>query len=393
MPRLVALALAGGPAYVDAVSKVWEAGDAIAPIDPRLPRSEAEQVMAALAPAAVIEADGEIRSLPGGLPVEDGDAAVVATSGTTGRPKGVIHTHEGVAASANATSVALSVDPAADKWLACLPLAHIGGLAVVMRSLVTGTPVEVHDQFNAAATLDAVARGATLVSLVTRALNQIPSDSFRAILLGGAAPPPDRPANVIATYGLTETGSGIVYERRPLDGVEIDIARRGALGGPPDSATDSATDGATDSEGEIRLRGPMLFRAYRHDPDPFDADGWFATGDLGHWGDDGRLVVDGRRGDVIVTGGEKVWPSRIEALLTRRDDVAEIALIGRPDSDWGHRVVAVVVPTDPSSPPTLDGLRAATKEAFPPWCAPHDLELRRDLPKTSLGKIRRDQLV
>lgn len=385
MPRLVALALAGGPAYVDAISKVWAAGDAIAPIDPRLPRSEAKQVMAAVAPSAVIEADGEIRSLPDGLPVEEGDAAVVATSGTTGRPKAVIHTHDGVAASANATSVALAVDPTTDKWLACLPLAHIGGLAVVMRSLVTETPVEVHDQFNAAATLDAVARGATLVSLVTRALNQIPSDIFRAILLGGAAPPPGRPANVIATYGMTETGSGIVYERRPLDGVGIDIARRGALGGPANS-----TPG---SEGEIRLRGPMLFRAYRHDPDPFDADGWFATGDLGHWGDDGRLVVDGRRGDVIVTGGEKVWPSRIEALLSRRDDVAEIALVGRPDSDWGHRVVAVVVPTDPSSPPTLDGLRAATKEAFPPWCAPHDLELRPELPKTSLGKIRRDQLI
>ncbi|MGF1595880.1 MAG: class I adenylate-forming enzyme family protein [Acidimicrobiales bacterium] len=370
MPRLVALALPGGPRYVDALRRVWDAGDAIAPLDLRLPRAEQARVLAALAPAAVIEGDGEPRSLPDGAPVEPGDAAVVATSGTTGLPKGVIHTHRSIEASALATSAALGVDPATDRWLACLPLAHIGGLAVVMRSLVSGTPVEVHDGFDADAVLDAAGRGATLVSLVTRALNQIPADAFRAVLIGGAAPPPDRPSNVIATYGMTETGSGVVYERRALDGVEIDI----------------------DDGGEIRLRGPMLFRAYRHDPDPFAPGGWFPTGDLGRWGEDGRLVVDGRRGDVIVTGGEKVWPTRIEALLGDLADVAEIALVGRPDPDWGHRVVAVVVPTDPEQPPTLDDLRAITRQEFPAWCAPRQLELRSALPRTSLGKIRRDLL-
>lgn len=107
MSRLVALALRGGPAYVDAVKRVWDDGDAIAPLDHRLPRAEAETVMAALAPAAVIEDDGDIRSLQGGLPLEPGDAAVVATSGTTGAPKAVIHTHDGVLASALATSSAL----------------------------------------------------------------------------------------------------------------------------------------------------------------------------------------------------------------------------------------------------------------------------------------------
>ena len=370
MPRLVALALPGGPAYVEAIERVWAAGDAIAPLDPRLPRHEAERVLAALAPSAVIEADGEPRSLPGGQPLEEGDAAVVATSGTTGDPKAVIHTHDSVAASAQATSTALAVDPATDRWLACLPLAHIGGLAVVMRSIVTGTPVEVTDGFDPAEARAAADRGATLVSLVTRALNQIESDRFRTILIGGAAPPPDRAPNVIATYGMTETGSGLIYDREPLDGVEIDVA--------PD--------------GEIRLRGPMLFRAYRHDPDPFDADGWFPTGDLGRWGEDGLIMVDGRRGDVIVTGGEKVWPSPIESFLARRPEVAEIALFGQPDPEWGHRVVAAVVPADPADPPTLEALRAATRERFGPWCAPRQLELVEALPKTSLGKVRRDLL-
>lgn len=370
MTQLVALALPGGPGYVEAIKRVWDAGDAVAPLDPRLPAAEAAVVMGALAPAAVIEADGERRSLEGGQPVETGDALVIATSGTTGRPKAVIHTHDGIQASSEATSRALGVDPAGDRWLACLPLAHIGGLAVVLRSILTGTPVEVHDRFDPAATVAATERGATLVSLVTRALNQVPADAFRTILIGGAAPPADRPANVVATYGSTETGSGVLYDRRPLDGVEIDLA----------------------AGGEIRLRGPMLFRAYRHDPDPFDAGGWFRTGDIGRWGDDGLLLVDGRRGDVIVTGGEKVWPARIEAFLTERADVAEAALVGRPDPDWGHRVVAVVVAGDPANPPTLDGLRQAVKDRFGSWSAPRELELRASLPRTALGKIQRDRL-
>lgn len=367
MARLVALALPGGPAYTEAIRRVWDAGDAIAPLDLRLPPAERDRVLAVLAPGAVIEADGEIRSLDGGRPVERGDAAVVATSGTTGEPKAVIHTHDSVRASAVATSKALTVDPTADRWLACLPLAHIGGLAVVMRSIVTGTPVEVHDGFDPAATLDAADRGATLVSLVTRALNQVPADRFRTVLIGGAAPPPDRPSNVIATYGMTETGSGIVYDRTPLDDLEI----------------------AIDDDGEIHLRGPMLFRAYRHDPDPLD-DGWFATGDLGRWGEDGRLLVDGRRGDVIVTGGEKVWPARIEAFLAERADIAEVALVGRPDPDWGHRVVAVVVPTAGAEPPDLDELRAVVGDRFGRWCAPRELVVAPSLPRTNLGKVRRD---
>ncbi len=370
MARLVALALPGGDRFVDAVRRVWDAGDAVAPVDLRLPRAERERVLAALAPEAIIEDDGEIRSLDGGRPVEDGDGAVVATSGTTGEPKAVIHTHRSIAASAAATSDALSVDPDADRWLACLPLAHIGGLAVVMRSIVTGTALEVHDGFDPSAVLDAADRGATLVSLVTRALNQVPAEAFRTILIGGAAPPPDRPANVIATYGMTETGSGIVYDRRPLDGVEI----------------------AIDDGDEIHLRGPMLFRAYRHDPDPLD-DGWFATGDLGRWGDDGRLIVDGRRGDVIVTGGEKVWPARIEAFLAERADVAEVALVGRPDPEWGHRVVAVVVPAPDRPAPPLGELREVVGERFGRWCAPRELVVVDALPRTGLGKVRRDRVV
>ena len=367
MGRLVALALPGGPSYETAIRRVWDAGDAIAPLDSRLPKQEQDRVLAALRPGAIIEADGEPRSLDGGLAVEQGDAVVVATSGTSGHPKGVVHTHQSVAASAWATSAALNVNSETDRWLACLPLAHIGGLAVVLRSVVTGTPVEIHDGFSAAAVIDAASRGATLVSLVTRALNQVPADLFRTVLIGGAAPPTDRPQNVIATYGMTETGSGIVYDTTPLDGAEISLA----------------------ADGEILLRGPMLFRAYRDGESPLNADGWFPTGDLGSWSLEGHLVVQGRRGDVIVTGGEKVWPQPVEQLLAARPDVAQVAVIGRPDPDWGHRVVAVVVTTPGHADPELDDLRQSVTEQLPAWAAPKSVEFVNDLPRTSLGKVQR----
>ncbi len=382
MGRLLALALPGGPRYTAAIERAWAAGDAIAPLDNRLPESEQRRVMAVLKPGAVLEADGEIRTLDGGMPTEEGDAVVIATSGTSGRPKAVIHTHRSVEASAAATSKALDVDPSTDRWLACLPLAHIGGLAVVMRSIVTGTDVEVHDGFDAAAVIDAAGRGATLVSMVTRALNQVPAELFRAILIGGAAPPPDRAANVIATYGLTETGSGVVYETDPLDGLEITI-------GPPPADPSIRTPGL---EGEIHLRGPMLFRGYRSMPNPFDANGWFPTGDLGSWGPDGELRVAGRRGDVIVTGGEKVWPEPVERLLLQRADITDAAVIGRPDPDWGHRVVAVLVVADGHPTPTVDDLRDTIGRELPVWAVPKDIEVIGSLPRTSLGKLQRTLL-
>lgn len=386
MGRLVALALPGGPDYPTAVKRVWEAGDAIAPLDPRLPEAATGRLLDVLRPSAMMDADGRIHALADGVAVDDEDALVIATSGTSGRPKGVVHTHRSIAASASAISAALEVDPTTDRWLACLPLAHIGGLSVVLRSIVTGTPVEVHDGFDAKAVMAAADRGASLTSLVTRALNQIDAKRFRTILVGGGAPPAVRPPNTVATYGMTETGSGVVYSGRfgqtTLDGLEVTI-------GPPDEPA------APGEEGEIHLRGPMLFRGYRRVDggldEPFVEGGWFPTGDLGSL-HDGQLRVRGRRGDMIATGGEKVWPEPVERLLLARPDVAEVAVIGRPDPEWGHRVVAVIVPTDDAAPPTLDAVRATVTAEMPIWAAPKDLELVADLPRTSLGKIRRNQL-
>ncbi len=402
MKRLVALALPPGPSYIDAIRRAWDAGDAVAPIDQRLPPGETQAVLDVLGPDVIVDSDGPHRQ-PGqrgrsdqadGHPedsLEAGDALVMATSGTSGRPKAVVHTHESIAASAWATSAALEVDPDRDRWLACLPLAHIGGLSVVLRSMVSDTPVEIHPEFDASAAIDAARRGATLVSLVTRALNQVSAELFRTILVGGAAPPPDRPTNVLATYGMTESGSGVVYDdgRRSilLDGVELSI-------GPP-TADGNPTIGTPDADDEIHIRGPMLFRAYRipgrAEQRPFDANGWFATGDLGRWGPDDRLVVAGRRGDVIVTGGEKVWPEPVERVIGARDDVAEVAVVGRPDPEWGQRVTAVLVAAGPTGP-SLAAVRETVQSELPVWAAPKAIEFVSALPRTALGKVRRSAL-
>jgi O-succinylbenzoic acid--CoA ligase len=303
------------------------------------------------------------------VPVDDGDALVVATSGSTGDPRGVVLTHAAVAASATATSDRLGVGPG-DAWLACLPLCHVGGLSVVTRALLTGTPLTVLPGFEPEAVMDAARSGATLVSLVPTALARIDASRFRVIVLGGARPPQDRPANTVTTYGMTETGSGVVYDGVPLDGVEVRI----------------------DDRGEIHLRGPMLLRCYRDGTRPLDPEGWLATGDLGRWQPDGRLHVDGRKGDLIITGGENVWPEPVEAVLRTHPAVADVAVAGRPDPEWGQRVTALVVPADPGAPPTLDQLRDHVKEVLPGFCAPRSMALVSSIPRTALGKIRRAAL-
>ena len=368
MPDLVAIDLPGGPRFVAALEAAWEAGDAVAPLDQRLAPPGRQLLLDMLRPAAVVGAEGRERR-GGGVPVDEGDALVVATSASTGAPKGVVLTHAAVAASAEATSARLGVDPAAHRWLACLPLNHIGGLSVVTRALHTGTPLTVLAGFDAAQ-VSAMAAANVLVSLVPTALARVRAAWFYKVVLGGSAPPAALPANVVATYGMTETGSGVVYDGAPLDGVEISIS--------PAS--------------EVLLRGPMLLRAYRDGTTPLDGQGWFATGDAGTVDGSGRLQIKGRISDLIITGGENVWPAAVENILRRHPGVVEVAVSSRPDPEWGERVVACIVPADPVGPPSLDDLRALVSEQFAAFAAPKELLILDALPRTSIGKVRRQEL-
>ena len=374
MGELVALNLPAGPGFVDALQSAWDAGDAVLPLDTRLPKAATVLLLEDLRPARVVSSDGSHR-LERPVPTEPGDALVVATSGTTGEPKGVIHTHASITASAVATSAALTVDPASDRWVACLPLAHIGGLSVITRSLVTGTPCTVLARFDPAEVESEARLGATLVSLVATVLGRTDVSGFRSVLLGGSAPPSALPGNVVTTYGMTETGSGCVYDGQPLDGVELRIG-----------------DGSLGALGEVLVRGPMLLRAYRDGTDPRIGDGWFPTGDGGELGTDGLLTVFGRMAEVIVTGAEKVWPKPVEDVLLEHPDVAEVAVWKRIDPVWGERVVAWVVPVPGRPEPRLEALREMVAERMARWAAPRELVLVGALPKTAGGKVRRSAL-
>ncbi len=176
--------------------------------------------------------------------------------------------------------------------------------------------------------------------------------------------------NVVHTYGLTESGGGVVYDGLPLDGVEVRVV-----------------------DGQVQLRGAPLLRAYRDGTDPRSPDGWLATGDLGCIEPGtGRLSVVGRAGDLIVTGGENVWPTEVEAALAAHPDIEAVAVAGRDDPEWGQRVVAWIVPVAGADAPSLPELRAWAKEQLPAHAVPRELCVVPALPRTALGKVRRTEL-
>ncbi len=364
--------------FVDRLRRAWDAGDAVLPLDTRLPLEARQGLVRRMGAAELVGQDAALWGLPDARPVEDGDALVVPTSGSTGDPKGVVLTHEALAAHAAAVHDHLGVGPGSgDRWLACLPLGHVGGLGVVVRALLEDIALEVHGRFDADAVTAARDAGATLTSLVPTALDRIGADGWRWVVLGGSSDTvASRPPNVVRTYGMTETGGGVVYDRRPLPGVAVEARA-----------------------GELWIRSPTLARGLRQ-PDGsvldrrVERDGalWLPTGDAGRVDPDGTVHVDGRLDEMVVTGGENVWPTAVERALATHPGVAEVAVAGRPDPEWGQRVVAWVVPTDRADPPALAALRDHAAATLPRHAAPRQLVLVDALPRTPLGKVARAAL-
>jgi O-succinylbenzoic acid--CoA ligase len=380
---LVAIGLPPGPGWMDLVHEVWAAGAALLPVDSRLPAAEADSLLHLARPTVVVtDEDGRpvARRRDEGIPVADGVILVIHTSGTAGDPKLVQFDRGAIDGAVAASTLALEATPR-DPWLCCLPLAHVGGMLVLLRGVLLEAPVTVHRSFDP--TLVAAERGVAFVSVVPRMLRRLLDaaadvSGFRAILVGGAHLSPDlrvraerAGAHIVETYGLTESCGGVVYDGLPLPGVEMRV----------------------NDEGGIELRGPTLMLGYRFDDEAtkaaFTDDGWLRPGDAGEIDAEGRLHVVGRIDDLINSGGEKVWPQEVEAVLREHPKVAEIGVGGRLDAEWGQRVVAFVVPRDGSSPPTLGELRDHVAERLGRHKAPRELVLVGELPRTFSGKLRR----
>ena len=298
---------------------------------------------------------------------------VIHTSGTTAAPKPVELTHGNFAASAAASARNLGVEPD-DRWLCVLPLFHVGGLSILTRSAIYGTCAVIHERFDPDAVRNTLGAGeATLVSLVPTMLRRLreaglsEAPALRAALLGGGPVPSDllewaRSAGlpVVPTYGMTETCSQIATPRL-LPGVEVRTSRAG----------------------ELLVRGPMVAAG------ALAEDGWLHTGDIGHVDADGTLHVEGRIKDVIVTGGENVAAPEVEDALQSHPAVADAAVVGRPDAEWGEAVTAYVVLVAEAAD---EELAAHCRERLAGYKVPRAFVRVADLPRTASGKLQKDRL-
>jgi O-succinylbenzoic acid--CoA ligase len=348
-------------------------GPAILPLDAGLPPARIAELIEALGPDSVEDERGVNQARSGqNSRVAEGTAVVIGTSGSTGAPKGVELSAAALRHSAQASLDRVGARPG-ERWLCCLPVTHVAGLQVLVRSLVSGTEPVLAGHADAA-TL--AASGCAHVSLVPTQLRRLlESDidklaGFSSVLLGGAAAPAGllaavRAAGVpvVTTYGMTETCGGCVYDGVPLDGVRVKIA---------------------DDE-RVWLGGPVLFTQYRG-ASGAPQESWFRTGDLGRLDESGRLTVRGRADDVINTGGYKVVPGEVEAALESCPGVRDVAVLGQPDPEWGERVVAVVAPSDPADPPGLELLRLHVRERLPRYAAPSRVVMVDAVPMLASGK-------
>ncbi len=376
----VAIAMPPGEDFVIALHACLLAGAAAVPIDLRLSLAEQEERLAG--------ADLVIRTPPSlaGQPARlerrgqssgDPDVAVMHTSGTTAAPKPVVLTRGNFLASALGSAVALGLDPA-ERWLCPMPLTHVGGLSIPIRSAIYATTAVLHGRFDTEAVLDDLmdpGRRITLVSLVPTMLSRLLDaglqrpPTLRWALVGGGPIAPalldrarDAEVPVAPTYGMTEACSQIATFGWPLPGVDLRT-----------------------SEGELMVRGPIV------SPGAADERGWLHTGDLGRFDERGRLEIVGRKADTIVTGGENVAPAEVEAALLEHPAVEDAAVHPREDPEWGEAVVATVVLRDGAAAGP-DELRAYCAARLAGFKVPKTVQFADRLPRTASGKLLRRQL-
>ena len=387
----VTLELPVGTDYVVLLHALMKLGAVAQPLNTRLAAGEREAELERAAPVLTISRPHDVSGPEADLPLlgEHDLAAIqcrVMTSGTSGDPRPIGLTYGNHLWSAVGSAFNLGVDPS-DRWLCCLPLYHVAGLEIVMRTVIYGTGAVVQDGFAVDGVAEALERdGVTLMSLVTTQLVRlleagVDLSGLRAILVGGGPVPLEvleeaigRDAAVVQTYGLTETASQVTTL------APGDTRRKLGSAGRPLLTTHLRIQ-----DGEILVQGPVVA------PGCADEDGWLHTGDLGRIDDEGFLYVEDRLGDVIVSGGENVLPAEVEEVLLRHPDVADAAAVGRADAEWQEAVEAVVVLRDGAAAGAAE-LRRHCAESLAGYKVPKRFEFVSELPRTDSGKLLRRAL-
>jgi O-succinylbenzoic acid--CoA ligase len=378
---LVAVAMPPGPEWLPVVREIWEAGAAVLPIDHRLTSPETRAVVDRARPTVILDAAGPMINTEGAK-VAEGVGICMATSGTLGEPK-VVELSRRALETAVLASVEVLGGHGDDPWLCCLPVAHIGGMLVVLRGVIAGAPVEIAPRFDVGIVAQSPHVYTALAPTMLHRLLEAGADlaHFRAILVGGAdlgdattERAHEFGATVVATYGLTETCGGIAYDGVLFRGTGIRFGL----------------------DHEIQVAGPTLMDGYRFDgranAQAWTLDGWLRTGDSGALDDRGRLRVHGRLDEVITSGAEKIWPQEVESALREHPRVLDVGVVGRLDPEWGMRVVAYVVPEPDLPPPTTQELRDFASDRIARFKTPRDVVLLESLPRSPSGKLRRSEL-
>ncbi len=335
----------------------------------------------------------------------DDPVLICYTSGTTGEPKGAIHTQDGLLWNA-INSTHMHDLTSQDRVLTTLPMFHVGGLNIqTTPALHAGATVTLHRRFDPAATLETLVRERiTLTVLVPTQLDMMLAEprwltadlsSLRCISTGSTIIPPvlvhaiqARGIPVIQVFGSTETGPVSVFQR-VADSGKVGVAGRCALHCEMRLVDARDNDVAAGQSGEILLKGRNIMAGYWRDEAATSEalnDGWFRTGDIGHLTEDGFLVIDDRKKDVIISGGENIYPAALEAILKESPAIEEAAVVGRPDQHWGEVAVAVVVPR-PGARLTADAVLGLFQDRVARYKHPREVVFAERLPKTSIGKL------
>jgi O-succinylbenzoic acid--CoA ligase len=332
---------------------------------------------------------------------------IVFTSGTTGQPKGAMLAFANHLWSAQGSAYRLGTLPE-DRWLACMPLYHMGGQAIIFRACLYGVPIVLHDGFDVERVSLALDEDRiTMVSLVPTMLHRLMEyrgerplpESVRCILIGGAAASKqivdealERGWPISLTYGLTEAASQVATA------TPEEVRRKpGSVGKPLMFSQVRIVDEdgvklPSGEIGEIAISGPTVMRGYFDQPEATGnvlRDDWLHTGDLGYLDEDGDLWVVQRRSDLIVTGGENVYPAEVEAILEAHPGIAEACVVGIDDQEWGQRVGALIVRRDESL--TEEAVIGYCRDHLAGYKIPHTIYFSYELPRTASGKIERSK--